>query len=230
MKKYDIGEADRMYVVYTAESGKIKVLAKGVRKSGAKLAGFLENFNLVGIFVAKNHGAGKITGVIVENYFSILRRNFEILAGVFENFQLIEKMVQWEQEDRRFFDLMLSYLRAVEREAGSAKKWRISVINLGFFFKALALLGYQLEVNKCVLCRKKLFSGRNFFSAEQGGIVCESCAPKISQRVSAGENCVKIMRIFFQSSLESLFKLQVGEKDVKQLNFVAREFARWINS
>ena len=51
LDKKDVGETDRIYSFYTLEGGKIQSLAKGVRKSGAKLAGSLENFLFAGVIV-----------------------------------------------------------------------------------------------------------------------------------------------------------------------------------
>ncbi len=45
--KKEVGETDRLYTFYTREQGKVRVVAKGVRKPEAKLAGQLENLSSV---------------------------------------------------------------------------------------------------------------------------------------------------------------------------------------
>lgn len=47
LKRENIFEADRLYYLYTEDFGKIRTVAGGARKIGAKLAGHLEPFNLI---------------------------------------------------------------------------------------------------------------------------------------------------------------------------------------
>jgi DNA repair protein RecO (recombination protein O) len=49
LKRINFSEADRVLTVLTAESGKMSMLAKGVRKSKSKLAGGLELFSITDI-------------------------------------------------------------------------------------------------------------------------------------------------------------------------------------
>jgi len=55
----DINEYDRLYIMYTLEQGLVKAVAKGVRKSTAKLAGHLEPATLSEVYVARSKGWGK---------------------------------------------------------------------------------------------------------------------------------------------------------------------------
>src|SRR5207248_3202137 len=58
LRKLDYGEADRIYTLLTAEHGKVPAIAKGVRRSAAKLAAALELFAHVDVQLA--HGRGQL--------------------------------------------------------------------------------------------------------------------------------------------------------------------------
>jgi DNA repair protein RecO (recombination protein O) len=225
--KYNVGEADRIYTIYTLEKGKIKALAKGVRKSQARLAGSLENFSLVDLAIAKGKGTGKITGSIVENNFRNLRGNLEALQNVFEAVKILDKLTGLEEKDADMFNLLKDYLETAD-ESSLEKKEKISLITQGFILKLLDNLGYKIEVRSCVKCSAALPKNGNYFSAEKGGIICSACLTETGSRIGASDNVIKLIRIFFQNRIKSLLKLKVAPKDVDNLKMITREFIQWI--
>jgi DNA repair protein RecO (recombination protein O) len=225
--KYNVGEADRIYTIYTLEKGKIKALAKGVRKSAARLAGNLENFSLIDLAIAKGKGTGKITGSIVENNFRNLRKNLEALENVFEGTKILDKLTSVEEKDPEVFNLLKEYLETINK-ASDAKEEKVALITQGFILKLLDCLGYKIEVFHCVKCSSALPKTGNYFSAEKGGIICVICSKETGNKVGVSDNVIKIVRIFFQNKLKSLLKLKVDRKDINNLKLITREFIRWI--
>jgi DNA repair protein RecO (recombination protein O) len=226
--KRDVGETDRIYTIYTLESGKIRVLAKSVRKANAKLAGFMENFNLAEIFVAKSQGMGKITGSLVVNNFSNIRGNLEVVKNVFDSIRLLNGLIKDEVKDQKIFKLLRDYLETMDDVAKGNNQNKNETVSLGFTFKLFGELGYGLEVGNCAYCQERIKEGDNFFDPEQGGIVCKKCLSHSKTKVKASPNTIKIIRVFFQNSLRSLIKLRVDRKDLDNLKVIEKEFLRWI--
>jgi DNA repair protein RecO (recombination protein O) len=230
LSKKDVAEADRLYVIYTIEAGKIRALAKSVRKSKSKLAGFLENFSLVNIIIARTQGTGKIASVITENNFSNLRNNLEALRAVFEASGIFNKLVSWENADKELFHLFSEYLESVDLAATEKTEENFDIFNFGFIFKALNILGYKIEANVCVVCGKKIIKGNNNFSAEHGGVVCADCGTSLAgNKIIISDNSIKLIRIFFNNSIKSLRKIKIGEEDKKNLRKIVLNFLGWIN-
>ena len=82
LRKKEVGEMDRLYTLYTDTGGKLQVVAKGVRKPEAKLAGQLENLTLVQVIIAKGRGAGRIAGAVAEQSFLFLRQELDVYKRV----------------------------------------------------------------------------------------------------------------------------------------------------
>jgi DNA repair protein RecO (recombination protein O) len=112
--KIDIGETDRLYVVYTREAGRVLAKAIGVKKPNAKLAGNLEPLTYSEIFLAKGRGQGNITGAIAVENFLEIKNNIEALEKVFEAMKIFSRLVTQEEKDERIFHLLLGYLLAIE--------------------------------------------------------------------------------------------------------------------
>lgn len=227
--KRDIGEADRIYSIYTLEAGKVQAKAIGVRKLNAKLAGHLETATLSEIFVAKTKGIGKITGAIGENYFYGIKENLKALEKVFYVFSRLDRIISEQEKDEEIFQLLQNYLEVMEKiSAGREKDGKMDILTFGFLFKFLEKTGYQLETGKCVNCESKLQPDGNFFSAEKGGILCGMCENMEGKKIAISSESVKILRIFSKNKLESLVKLRVPEKEIKNLRIIAQEAVSWI--
>ena len=52
LKRMDLGEADRIVTLYSRDVGKIRAVAKGVRKTTSRSAGHLEPFTLSDVMFA----------------------------------------------------------------------------------------------------------------------------------------------------------------------------------
>ncbi len=122
LNKRNVGETDRIYTMYSLEGGKIKSVAKGVRKPQAKLAASLESITLADVAIVRSRGLGKITGSIVENNFTALKKDENALLNIFAVFHLFDKLVDFENPDRIVFGLLQEYLESVEKCARSKDK------------------------------------------------------------------------------------------------------------
>ncbi|MDD3498688.1 MAG: DNA repair protein RecO [Candidatus Moranbacteria bacterium] len=230
--KKDVGESDRLYNIYTLERGKISAMARGVRKPGSKLAGKLENFYLIDLSLMKNKGMGNISGSIVENNFIHLRGDFDILKKVFDSVKTFSRLIREEERDAEVFRLLVDYLEAMDILAriGEAenKPKKADLISQGFVFKLLDFSGYKIEIRKCIKSGKNFSRGNNFFDYSRGGIVRGDCVSDMGSIVPISDNSIKVIRIFFQNNLASLTKLDVGDRDIKEIERVLRTFIFWV--
>ncbi|MFA7319646.1 MAG: DNA repair protein RecO [Parcubacteria group bacterium] len=225
--KYDIAETDRIYVLYTREAGKIRLVAHGVRKPQAKLAGNLETLSHLEVFVARSRGRGKITGVIPTDFFATVREKIHILEKVFWVVGVFDRLVTQEEKDEKIFDLLLGYLRAMEdvQEEDLAK---VDILTYGFIFKLFHLAGYGLEMGKCVSCGQALRSNENFFSAERGGTICRGCAENETERMRITDESIKFIRLFLENKISNLGKIRAEEKKLSNLKLVAHRTIKWV--
>lgn len=229
--KTDIAETDRIYTIYTEEAGKIRIVAKGVRKPNAKLAGSLEPLTYAEIFTARGQGLGKITGAIPVENFSAIKADLELLSRILRVLKIIQKLISEEEKDEKFFRLMLEYLETMEglSEVEEDKKiQKAEILTLGFLVKFLDQMGYRMEVRVCVGCGKKLEPAGNFFSASRGGMLCRDCAAKEQQKISTAAETIKIIRIFLTNKLKNMVKLQVSPKELNNVKIIVKNNLDWI--
>lgn len=226
--KRDVGETDRIYTIYTLEGGKIKSIAKGVRKPHAKLAASLENITLADITIERTKGLGKITGSIVEKNFTFLKSDCDAVLETFHVLSLFDKLVDFENPDKEVFFLLRDYLSAVEFCSANGNTDKYGLLRLGFTVKLLSELGYAIEVNSCVVCGKALSADRTTFSAKQGGTLCGDCIGKnYETAIPIRANAIKMIRLFLRNKMGVLFKIKTTKDDCDNASLVIDEFLRW---
>lgn len=223
-----MGETDRICTIYTLEGGKIRSLAKGVRKPHAKLAASLENITLADITIVRTRGLGKITGSIIENSFPALKSNCDALLEAFSGLNLFDKLVDFESPDQKVFNLLKSYLETCEACAQSRDGEKYVLLRLGFTVKLLFELGYAIEVNSCVSCQSQLSQDSLWFSSQQGGVLCARCASENPEPlIPIRANAVKMMRLFLQNNMSALSKIKAAREDCDSVRLAIDDFLRW---
>ncbi|MCX6764067.1 MAG: DNA repair protein RecO [Candidatus Moranbacteria bacterium] len=226
LSKKDIGETDRIYTIYTREAGKIKALGKSVRNPKSKLAGNLEPLTQVEFFVARTRGLGKITGVIAINNYPHIKNNTELLEAVSETFSILTSITSEQQKDETVFNLLGEFLEVLENLPDRKSLEKIAIIKIGFLFKLLAELGYQTEADKCSACGKKLQPEKNYFSIENGGVVCSNCGKNGMLLILPIS--IKLLRIFPKNSLKNLGKIKVNPENIQELETILQNLFQWI--
>lgn len=231
LRKKEVGETDRLYTLYTESAGKLQLVAKGVRKPEAKLAGQLETLMQGLVIVVKGRGAGKIAGAVAEKNFIHLRGDFDILKRVLEAVSIFERLVGWEEKDEVLFRLLDTYLRVSNELAKEQKREKVLLVTEGFLFQLFAHLGYEIETSTCVVSGKKLTRGeKHFFSPSAGGMLHHEHAHQTHGALPISESVIKIIRLFLQNKLETLPKVTITETDLREVRQVATRFYQWIEN
>jgi len=120
LKQRPFGEADRLLTVYSKHYGKIRCLAKGVRRLKSRKAGSLELFSLSNLFFAKGKNLDLITEAVLVNNFSSWRQDLARVGVAFYFVELVDKLSAEEQPNKQVFDLLeKSFLRLKEANLAS---------------------------------------------------------------------------------------------------------------
>ena len=231
LRKKEVGETDRLYTLYTESAGKLQLVAKGVRKPEAKLAGQLETLMQGLVIVVKGRGAGKIAGAVADQSYIHLRNDLAILRRTMEAISLFERLVGWEEADRTLFLLLSEYLDIVNTLAKEGRTDKVLLVTEGFLFQLYAHLGYEIETGICVVSGEKLTAGeRHFFSPSAGGILRGAHAHATHGALPVSESVIKLIRLFLRNKLATLPKVTVSEADVREARQVATRFFQWIDT
>ena len=139
IKKSDFRDYDRILTLYTRDLGKIKAIARSVRKSKAKLVSLTELFVLsdVRIFLRAGSGTGKIVGGVILDSNSFIRYNVKSFYRASYISEVLDAMTPDRQPNIEKFFLLRDTLGELNKG--------VPYDEGGFVKKLLYLTGFGVE-------------------------------------------------------------------------------------
>ena len=138
LKTADLGELDRLFVIYTKGYGKILARAISVRKKESKLKGLVQNFTRANFLLAKSKTIDILTDAEPMDNFNFLRGSLRSLAYAFYFSELVDKLIVGPENDRNIWRLVSRVFEVLNQPKSNLPK-----IKEAFERKLLEFLGYQ---------------------------------------------------------------------------------------
>ncbi|RIK47297.1 MAG: DNA repair protein RecO [Chloroflexi bacterium] len=217
LRRRDTGEADRILTLLTEAHGKTRVVAKGVRRPGSRMAGHLEPFSVVQILVARTRGLDIVSQAELRSAFSAMRQSERAVstAGYFG--ELLDLLLPEEQVVDGVFPLATAALELLDQ--GYDPRSVAFVFEMGL----LRCLGYRPRVDRCIVCDAVLQPVSNAFSVE-GGLVCQGCALARHALIPLSVNAQKLLRLVDRGEIEPVLRLRVGAAVWSELAVVVHTY------
>ncbi len=168
-----LGEADRIVTLLTPEHGKVRAVAKGVRKTTSRIGARVEPLSHVSLLCWRGRELDIISQVEVLDAFRDVREDLDRLAPATTMLEVVDLASVERHPSRELFAMLVGALRTLERTA--------SPLVLGAFcLKFLAVEGVGPVVESCARCGGAPLVA---FDPGEGGFLCGRC--RRGQAVSA---------------------------------------------
>ena len=164
LRTYKLGEADRIVVFLTRGHGKVRAVAKGVRKTKSRFGGRLEPTSHVDLLFYEGRGELDIVSQAESvDHFRPLRDDLDRLGRAISMLEVADQLALEREANVRLYEMLVGALRTLARQDAP-------MVVPGFFLKALALEGFRPQVESCVACDSEgpLVS----WAFEEGGLRC----------------------------------------------------------
>ncbi len=169
LRTYKSGESDRVVVLWTRSHGKVRVIARGVRKATSKLGGNLETLAYVDVDLVKTRGEFYIARHVGHRErLTGLRGDYARIVAGYAVVEVVDAIPSDDVADEAVFDLLVKVLLALDNPEFSP-----TLIPASFYFKLLALDGSEPVLNECVNCGSP--GPLVAFDAQTGGTLCANC-------------------------------------------------------
>ena len=208
LSKKDVGEYDREYCFFTKNYGKIKLIAKSVRKPLSKLSGQLEPPSLMEIVFVPNNDKGLITTALVKKNYLKVRKILEKQKTYNTIVNTVESLTEYKQKDLLMWELLKNTIENLNNN-----NWKI--IEIDFLAKFLKELGFSPNVEYCINCQKKIKNEVNiYFDSDRWGFCCDKCKPGKCEKISL--QTFKSLSILLTLSLKEIFTRELDEPILAQ--------------
>lgn len=191
--RHNLGEADRIVAFFTLEHGKLRAVAKGVRKTLSRQAGHIEPFSQVDMMLAEGRNLDVLTSARLSWYPSEVTGDYDRLQLAYLMARTIERLTDDNHAAAGVYRLLDYSLRWLNQHGAS------SALELFFKLRLLGDLGYELQLESCVHCGRAL--EQIYPSPEHGGMLCGQCLTPEQAAVSA--NDLGLWRRLQQHGLEA---------------------------
>lgn len=223
LKKEDLREADQVFVVYTKDFGKLKILGKAIRKIKSKLRAGIDLFYLseIEFIQGKNHKT--LTEAIVIEKFKNIKQDLEKLKVAYQIAETGDNLIRGQEKDEKIWDLLIEVFEKLNNYTLSTTNY--SLVYYYFVWNLLAILGYQIDLYHCVKCQEKLIPSIMNFSSENNGIVCLRCSDdRIKDKILISPETIKILRLFLDNNWKILSRLKIEQEQRKELEEISQSY------
>lgn len=166
LRTYKLGEADRIIVLLTRGRGKVRAVAKGVRKTKSRFGARLEPTSHIALQLYEGRELDIVTQAESIDHFRAIRDDLDRIARASAMLEAVDQVAQEGEASPRLYQMLLGALRALAAHDGP-------LVVPAFFLKLLALEGVRPVVDRCVGCDAD--GPLVAFDPDSGGLLCGAC-------------------------------------------------------
>ena len=177
LRTHKLGEADRIVTLLARRTGRVRAVAKGVRRTKSRFGARLEPFTHVDLLMHTGRSLDYITQAeTVRPYGEPFSSDYPRYTTGTAMLETAEKFTPVEKEPAmRQFLLLVGGLRALSEGAHEPR-----LILDAYLLRSLAVAGYAPALDECAVCGTRVEATsaalRAFaFAIGAGGLVCRSC-------------------------------------------------------
>jgi DNA repair protein RecO (recombination protein O) len=196
LRHSDWGEADRLLVLFSREAGKLRAVAKGVRKMRSRKAGHLEPFTRVKLLLAHGRDFWIVTQAETVDAYIPLREDLLRTAYGAYVLELLDRFTFDEGQNRGLYQLLTDTLSRVSGLPAP----RVSIAVHYYEIRLLDIVGFRPELFQCVNCQNEIKPEDQFFSLAQGGVICPICHDHVGSLRRVSMEALRFLRHLQRSS------------------------------
>ena len=185
LRTQKLGEADRIITVLGRHTGRVRAVAKGVRRTKSRFGARLEPFTHVDLMLHPGRSLDVITQAeVIRPYGDPLAGDYPRYTAGVAMLETAERFTPVEKEPAlRQLLLLIGGLRALVEHEHDPR-----LILDAFLLRSLAVAGYAPVLEECARCGAPGNGAKRLpaFAVAAGGMVCASCRPPGAASPAAG--------------------------------------------
>jgi DNA repair protein RecO (recombination protein O) len=194
LRTYKLGEADRIVVLLTEEHGKVRAVAKGVRKTTSKFGARLEPMSHVRLLLSQGRDLDVVSQADVVETIAPLVADLDHMTNGMAVLEAADQMTLDREPAPHLYRMVVGALRTIAERSGP-------LVVPAFYWKLLAAEGVRPELDQCVRCGED--GPLVAFDMGEGGVLCRSCRTG----AALSEGALEVMRMILGGRLNDALEL-----------------------
>ncbi|MCB0980051.1 MAG: DNA repair protein RecO [Acidimicrobiaceae bacterium] len=194
LRTYKLGEADRIVVLLTEEHGKVRAVAKGVRKTTSKFGARLEPMSHVRLLLSQGRDLDVVSQADVVETIAPLVADLDHLTSGMAVLEAADQMTLDREPAPHLYRMVVGALRTIAERSGP-------LVVPAFYWKLLAVEGVRPELDHCVRCGED--GPLVAFDMGEGGVLCRTCR----SGAPITQEALEVMRMILGGRLNDALEL-----------------------
>lgn len=166
LRTYKLGEADRIVVLLTEEHGKVRAVAKGVRKTSSRFGARLEPMSHVRLLLAQGRELDIVSQAEAVDTLAPLVGDLDHITAGMAVLEAADQVALDREPVPHLYRMVVGALRTIAERSGP-------LVVPAFYWKLLASEGVRPELDGCVRCGEA--GPIAAFDMAEGGVLCRAC-------------------------------------------------------
>ncbi|RME75936.1 MAG: DNA repair protein RecO [Chloroflexi bacterium] len=223
LRRSDFGEADRLLTVFTPQHGKLRLLAKGVRKITSRKAGHVELFMLTDMLVARGRTWDIVSQAEVVEAYPPLRTDLQKTGWAYYLAELVDRFTEEHDPNQPLFELLAFTLARLGHTDDPFIVLRYFELHL------LGLTGYQPQLHFCLTCETPIQPvENNYFTLSGGGVLCPEHGHALSHAEPIPLPVLKVLRFLQTEPWERVAGLQLTPTTRQQVETLLLDYITFV--
>jgi len=205
LRRSDFGEADRLLTVFTPHRGKLRLVAKGVRKTKSKKAGHIELFTHATLQVATGRNLDILTQADTVQAYRALREDLDKISHAYYVAELVDKFTEEHDPHYPIFELLALTLARLADGSPNEQFLALRFMEIHI----LGLAGFQPQLFLCVDCGREIEPVENYFHISRGGVMCPDCGQNHPHADPISLGTLKVLRFLQTRPWEQIAGVQL---------------------
>lgn len=169
LRTYKLRESDRIVVFHTAEHGKVRAVAKGVRKTRSKFGARLEPMSHVHLLLYRGRELDIVSQAEAVEPLAPMLSSLDRASQGLAVIEAVDQLSLEREPNLALYRMVVGVLRTI---ATSPSPLNVAA----FYWKLLANEGMRPELDRCLRCGDE-GPGVQFvaFDLNEGGVLCRNC-------------------------------------------------------
>ena len=179
LRTHKLGEADRIVTMLTKAHGKVRAVAKGVRRTASKFGSRLEPFMVADVQLYEGKSLDTVNQAeSLGSYGSEIVADYQLYTAANVMVEIADRLTDTEPAPQQYL-LLVGGLRSLSRGEHPA-----TLTLNSYLLRALSIAGWAPSFDSCAKCGTV---GRHeHFVVQLGGVVCSGCAPTGAVGIDGG--------------------------------------------
>jgi DNA repair protein RecO (recombination protein O) len=198
LRTIKLGEADRIVTILTQGHGKVRAVAKGVRKTTSRFGARLEPTSRIALQCYQGRELDVVTQAETIDAHRAIREEYVLFTHAIPMLEAVDQVAQEREPNPALYRMLAGALRTLAQRHSP-------LVTPAFFWKLLSLEGFHPMLDECARCGEPEGGDERAFVAfdvDEGGMLCRTCARGSGRPLSAP--ALELLRRMLGGALNSV--------------------------